>query len=92
MLITPYRVSCGEVAFQVGELEEALDAIKWGTDYLLNCHVEPTKFVAMFGNSEVWRPSPAFSETSAKDVSAWAYADKNILLVDAIKLGRLGVR
>ena len=48
-----------QVALQVGELEEALDAIKWGTDYLLNCHVEPTKFVAMFGNSEVrspWRP------------------------------------
>ena len=41
------------MSLQVGELEEALDAIKWGTDYLLNCHVEPTKFVAMFGNSEV---------------------------------------
>lgn len=53
-------VLCGPVALQVGELEEALDAIKWGTDYLLNCHVEPTKFVAMFGNSEVrssWQPT-----------------------------------
>ncbi|BDA42119.1 Endoglucanase B [Coccomyxa sp. Obi] len=38
---------------KVGELEEALDAIKWGTDYLLNCHVEPMKFVAMYGSSEV---------------------------------------
>lgn len=38
---------------QVGELDEALDAIKWGTDYLLSCHVEPKKFVAMYGNSEV---------------------------------------
>jgi hypothetical protein len=38
---------------QVGELEEALSTIKWGTDYLLNCHVEPKKFVAMYGSSEV---------------------------------------
>ena len=37
----------------MGELEEALDAIKWGTDYLLNAHVEPKKFVAMYGSSEV---------------------------------------
>ena len=43
-------------AVQVGELEEALDAIKWGTDYLLNAHVEPKKFVAMYGSSEV-RPA-----------------------------------
>ena len=41
---------------QVGELQEALDAIKWGTDYLLNCHVEPTKFIAMYGSSEVGIP------------------------------------
>ena len=38
---------------QVGELQEALDAIKWGVDYLLNCHTEPMKFVAMYGSSEV---------------------------------------
>ena len=37
----------------MGELAEALDAIKWGTDYLLNCHTEPKKFVAMYGQSEV---------------------------------------
>ena len=37
----------------MGELQEALDAIKWGTDYLLNAHVEPKKFVAMYGSSEV---------------------------------------
>ncbi len=54
---TLLRVPCKRVALQVGELEEALEAIKWGTDYLLNCHVEPTKFVAMFGNSEVRPPS-----------------------------------
>lgn len=48
MLNTPWA--------QVGELQEALDAIKWGTDYLLNCHVEPTKFIAMYGSSEVGIP------------------------------------
>ena len=42
---------------QVGELQEALDAIKWGVDYLLNCHTEPMKFVAMYGSSEVRRHS-----------------------------------
>lgn len=68
------------VALQVGELEEALDAIKWGTDYLLNCHVEPTKFVAMFGNSEVWPPSPALFEAKAKGVSAWASYHEGMLL------------
>lgn len=46
------------VAVQVGELEEALDAIKWGTDYLLNAHVEPKKFVAMYGSSEVRPGTP----------------------------------
>ena len=45
---------------QVGELEEALDAIKWGTDYLLNAHVEPKKFVAMYGSSEVRPTSPSW--------------------------------
>ena len=43
----------------MGELQEALDAIKWGTDYLLACHPEPKKFVAMYGQSEVCRPSSA---------------------------------
>ncbi|CAK0782162.1 hypothetical protein CVIRNUC_005591 [Coccomyxa viridis] len=38
---------------KVGELQEALEAIKWGVDYLLNCHTEPKKFVAMYGSSEV---------------------------------------
>ena len=42
----------------MGELEEALDAIKWGTDYLLNAHVEPKKFVAMYGSSEVRPGTP----------------------------------
>ena len=42
----------------MGELEEALDAIKWGTDYLLNAHVEPMKFVAMYGSSEVRPGTP----------------------------------
>ena len=37
----------------MGELQEALEAIKWGVDYLLNCHTEPKKFVAMYGSSEV---------------------------------------
>ena len=53
---------------QVGELQEALDAIKWGVDYLLNCHTEPMKFVAMYGSSEVRRHSaPASSHTAFGD-------------------------
>ena len=42
---------------QSGELDQALDTLKWGMDYLLNCHSGPTQFVAMFGSSEV---SPLF--------------------------------
>ena len=44
------------VFMQVGELQEALEAIKWGTDYLLACHTEPKKFVAMYGQSEARPP------------------------------------
>ena len=45
-------------AGQVGELREALEAIKWGTDYLLQCHTEPKKFVAMYGQSEARARAP----------------------------------
>lgn len=38
---------------QVKELDAALEAIRWGMDYLLNCHSAPFQFVAMFGSSEV---------------------------------------
>ncbi|KAK9869005.1 hypothetical protein WJX84_008789 [Apatococcus fuscideae] len=37
---------------KVGELEEALGAVKWGADYLVNCHSGPTRLVAMFGDSK----------------------------------------
>ena len=37
---------------KVGELEEALGAVKWGADYLLNCHSGPTRLVAMLGDSK----------------------------------------
>ena len=40
-------------AWQAGELTQALETIKWGTDYLLNCHSAPYQFVAMLGASEV---------------------------------------
>lgn len=32
-------------------LENALDAIKWGADYLVNAHSAPNQFVAVVGNS-----------------------------------------
>ena len=37
------------------ELDAALDAIKWGMDYLMNCHSGPFQFVGMYGSSEVRR-------------------------------------
>ena len=43
---------------KVGELAEALQTIKWGTDYLLACHSSPSKIVAMFGSSEVRKTGP----------------------------------
>ena len=49
----------------MGELQEALEAIKWGVDYLLNCHTEPKKFVAMYGSSEVWSSLLVDSEDTA---------------------------
>ena len=54
-MTTPQCPTYAHLAAQVGELQEALDAIKWGVDYLLNCHTEPMKFVAMYGSSEVMR-------------------------------------
>lgn len=36
---------------KVGELEEALGAVKWGADYLVNCHSGPSRLVAMLGDS-----------------------------------------
>ena len=65
----------------MGELEEALDAIKWGTDYLLNCHVEPTKFVAMFGNSEV---TPAGMPTPCDSSLLRAGGPDNVLPEKAV--------
>ena len=52
------QLSWGVVEYRDGfekvhELREALEAIKWGTDYLLNCISGPDKLVAMFGSSEV---------------------------------------
>ena len=52
------QLSWGVVEYRDGfekvhELREALEAIKWGTDYLLNCISSPEKIIAMFGQSEV---------------------------------------
>ena len=52
------QLSWGVVEYRDGyekahELREALEAIKWGTDYLLNCIGGPDKIIAMFGSSEV---------------------------------------
>lgn len=56
------QLSWGVVEFSKGyekvhELREALDAIRWGTEYLLNCIGSPEKIVAMFGSSAVSIPS-----------------------------------
>lgn len=52
------QLAWGVVEFRDGyskvkELDAALEAIRWGMDYLLNCHSAPFQFVAMFGSSEV---------------------------------------
>ena len=52
------QLSWGVVEYKEGyekvhELREALDAIRWGADYLLNCIGGPEKIVAMFGSSVV---------------------------------------
>lgn len=52
------QLSWGVVEYRDGfekvhELRAALEAIKWGTDYLLNCITGPEKIIAMFGSSEV---------------------------------------
>ena len=60
------QLSWGVVEYQEGyekvhEHREALDAIRWGTDYLLNCIGGPNKIVAMFGSSEVSLSDDAFT-------------------------------
>ena len=44
---------------QSGELDQALETLKWGMDYLVNCHSAPNQFVAMLGASEVSWPCAA---------------------------------
>lgn len=36
---------------KAGNLGNAVDAIKWGADYLVNAHSAPYQFVAVVGNS-----------------------------------------
>jgi endoglucanase len=56
------QLSWGVVEYRDGyekvhELREALETIRWGTDYLLACISGPDKIVAMFGSSEVGHQS-----------------------------------
>ncbi|CAG2108742.1 unnamed protein product, partial [Medioppia subpectinata] len=63
---------------KAGELDNALKAIKWGTDYFIKCHTSDTEFYGQVGNGEedhaVWgRPEewpkskvrPAYKVTTA---------------------------
>ena len=95
---TPVPIDACRAA-QVGELQEALDAIKWGVDYLLNCHTEPMKFVAMYGSSEVRRyPALAYSRMSSDNTLAarrWPVALARIGIACCVRrwtLGTLGRR
>merc|ERR1711963_314856 len=36
-----------------GEWENLLDAIKWGTDYFIKCHVSDNEYYAQVGNGEI---------------------------------------
>ena len=50
--------------------QHALDLIKWGSDYLIKCHVEKDKFVAQVGNvslsNKYWlRPEDMIEERPA---------------------------
>ena len=46
-------VEYGDAMKSVNELNEAMEALKWGTDYLINAHPEPLKFVGQFGRSTI---------------------------------------
>ena len=42
----------------IGQLDEILDAIKWGTDYLIRCHPTPDEFYFQIGDNSAlneWR-------------------------------------
>ena len=36
---------------KAGDLQNAIDAMRWGADYLVNAHSSPNRFVAVLGNS-----------------------------------------
>jgi len=36
-----------------GEFENLLDAVKWGTDYFIKCHVSDNEYYAQVGNGEI---------------------------------------
>ena len=37
----------------VGEFEEAMDSVKWGSDYLINAHPSPFVFYGQLGDSKI---------------------------------------
>ena len=36
---------------KAGDLQNGIDAMRWGADYLVNAHSAPNRFVAVVGNS-----------------------------------------
>ena len=55
---------------KAGDLQNAIDAMRWGADYLVNAHSAPNRFVAVMGNSTLdfnyyVRLPPAISSASA---------------------------
>jgi hypothetical protein len=52
------ELAMGVIAFQkgysnIGELNTSLDAIRWGSDYLISSYTAPSQFVAVVGNNTV---------------------------------------
>jgi endoglucanase len=46
-------IEFGDAMKSVNEFEEAMDAVKWGADYLINAHPSPNVFYGQFGDSEI---------------------------------------
>ncbi|MBN1764100.1 MAG: glycoside hydrolase family 9 protein [Sedimentisphaerales bacterium] len=54
----------------VGQLDEVLDAIRWGTDYLIKCHTGPNEFYYQVGDGKAdhawWGPIEVIEEVMSR--------------------------
>jgi hypothetical protein len=69
----------GDAYSRVGQLDEALDAIRWGTDYLLKCHVTDAN-----GTKEFWGQVG----NGSLDHAYWGAPEKMTMARPAYKIDR----